>query len=404
MKPETSLWLLLGATLAAPLFAFWPEDQDPKQQDWTKHVSKACTASRFGIRVAAARKTASGGDAAVPAIRAWVQAHSRNDVPSSLVDAIADAKTGGDKVRDLLVEWANDTGFYWRGAAMRGLAQRRDESLKPLFDRFVNDPAWLTRTHARLGLRLLGGSSAGSSAGSSTGSEQATEADPRAVVRLARLLLENEAGSDSQSPIDLQPLIDALADERTFLGVPWGARLGQEANKALRQWLGDDYPKPDPDDQNGSIARLRDAAAKKSGQKLALPTPKRDATELTSKQLNGIEILSCKFGDQFVQWTDDGTLFFGIDGSRKISLNDADWQQLSKDRTPIALAGDRGVVVCDSLRVRLIEPKTHVKVAPSSLPKTATEWLKRLAQSLEEQDAADLAAELRRGLGQFAER
>ena len=69
-----------------------------------------------------------------------------------------------------------------------------------------------------------------------------------------------------------------------------------------------------------------------------------------------------------------------------------------------AFSLDLGVVICDSLRVWLVEPKVHVKVAPDSLPKPATEWLKRLAQTLEEVGETELAAHLRRGLGQFAGR
>ena len=76
------------------------------------------------------------------------------------------------------------------------------------------------------------------------------EHDPRARLRLTRLLLEQGV----QPP--LQPLLDALDDERTFLGTPWGPRLGQEATKALRQWLGDDFPKPDPEDKPGLTATI----------------------------------------------------------------------------------------------------------------------------------------------------
>lgn len=384
MKDQTSVRLLLGAAIAAPLLAFWPKTQDPSSDEWARHVDKACTASRFGIRVAAARKVASGGDLAVPAVRAWEGEHGRNAIPSSLVDAIADEHADGPEVRGLLKEWARDADFYWRSAAMRGLALGQDEALRPLFESYADDPSWLTRVHARLGLHLLDPERA-----------IAPDPDPRAAVRLTRLLLEN----DRTPP--LQPLLDALVDERTFLGVPWGARLGQEANQALRRWLGDDYPDPNPDDKAGSVARLRETAEKKSGQSLAQPEPRSDQVDGI---VGGIEILSCKNGDQFVQWDADGNLHFGIDGSHSAPPPTPARTELLQKPTPLALDGDLGVVVCDSMRVRLDASGTHVKVAPESLPTNATSWLQQLADKLEEQGADALAADLRKGVEQFATR
>lgn len=380
MRHQTSLWLLVGAALATPLIAVFSGQGG---DEWSRHVDKACTASRFGIRIAAARKVAAGGDAAVPAIRAFAKRHGRNDIPSSLVDALADA-TPAPAVQELLVEWSSDPDFYWRSTALRGLALRRDASQRSLFERHLDDPAWLSRTHARFGLQLL-----------DPRREAGDDADPRARVRLARLLLEQ-----GQVP-DLQPLIDALADDRTFLGDPWGARLGMESNKALQRWLGDDYPTVDPDDKPGSIERIRAAAANRSGQPLRAPAPLIDHA---NGVVGGIELLSCKSGDRFVRWDADGTVYFGIDAGRTVQLPADAWAGLSTKPTPLALASDCGVVVCDSLRIRLDKPQTHVKVAPASLPDDATNWLKQLADALEEQSAADLAAELRRGIDQFAAR
>ena len=47
--------LLLLACVGAVSLAFWPKSQDPAAIDWPAAVDKACTASRYGLRLAAAK-------------------------------------------------------------------------------------------------------------------------------------------------------------------------------------------------------------------------------------------------------------------------------------------------------------------------------------------------------------
>ena len=398
VKRTTTLGLLATAALATPLLAYWTQasGQDPIASEWQKHVDRACKSRRFGLRLAAARKVAAGGDAAVPAVRAFGADNGWNAVPVSLVDAIADGNRHEPAVRALLIDWAQDVDFYWRSAAMRGLALRvpqdpaQAEAHRELLLAYRDDPAWLMRTHARFGLVLAGADLDEIVA--------LPEDDPRAPVRLARLLLER----DKTPP--LQPLFDALSDERTFLDIPWGQRLGQESHKALKSWLGELHPLANGgsfDDKQRAIETLRDIAGDKSGQSIELPTRLADDGP---PAVGGIEIQSCKYGDQFVQWFEDGSLHFGIDGRQRAALSADAWRQLQQSSDDIALANNIGVVVCDSLRVRLRDLDVHIKIAPESLPEPATEWLKQLAQSLEEAGVKDVAANLRRGLGQFAAR
>lgn len=386
--------LLLLAVIATPVIAFWPSDQNP--DEWAKHVKKACESRRFGIRLAAAKRVAGAGKDAVPAIKAYSEDKGRNAIPTSLVDAIADSPVTSTETEALLRAWAEDRDFYWRANAMRGLALRAPTDAKnkvataaaaQLFEKYRDDSAWLMRTHARFGLALLNLDGTGRDVVLAL-----PEADPRARVRLARLLL------DAGRVPPLQPLIDALADERTFLGIPWGPRLGQESSKALNKWLGADFPKLVGGDYEASIGKILAAAKKGSGQDLKLPAKKTDED---FGVVGGFEIASCKFGDQFVQWQPDGTLRFGIDGARTARLPAAQWQELSQQRTVLGLEKNAGVVVCDKMQLVLEDPKTRVDIAPGSLPKPASEWLKRLAQRLEEANETELAAHLRRGLGQF---
>ncbi|MCU0864397.1 MAG: hypothetical protein MUC36_11425 [Planctomycetes bacterium] len=387
--------ILLLIAVASPLLALWPRDQDPVSTDWPKEVERACTSPRYGLRLAAARKVAGGGAASIPAIRAFAEQRGNNALPAALVDAIADDTNLDAPVLQLLREWTELPDFYWRASAMRGLALRAPKvpkatagELTDLFKMRRDDPSWLMRTHARFGMVLLGDETA----------LTLPEDDPRAKARLSMLLLQQGR------PAPLQPLLDALADERTFQGDPWGQRMAGDAHKALKTWLGDAHPLANggsfPDVATGLRAVL-DACRQKSGQELRLPTLRTDGDTVF---VGGIELLSCQHGDQFVQWTADGQIHVGIDARVSVRIPAPRWEALSRERTTTGLRENLGVVICDSMRVRWQDPEVHVKIAPAALPPSATNWLKQLAAAIEEAGDPRLAATLRSGLEQFAAR
>lgn len=382
------LRILLLLAVASPLLALWPRDQDPAATDWAKEVERACTSPRYGLRLAAARKVAKGGAAAVPAIRAFAAAKGRNELPAALVDAIADETTVEPEVLALLREWAATRDFYWRASALRGLALRVEAVPAGEFPPHHGDPSWLMRTHARLGSALRG----------DTAVLAQPEPDPRARARLPSLLLARGVVPP------LQPLLDALADERTFQGDPWAQRQAADAHKALKTWLGDAHPLAAggsfPDAATG-LQQLLAACAAKSGQQLLLPATQRDPQ---TGFAGGIEILSCQHGDQFVQWTDAGVVHFDLDAAGTVALPAAAWRALSQERTALGALTNHGVVVCDSMRLRWPAPDVHVRIAPGSAPAALSDWLKQLTQALEEAGAADRAAALRTGFSQFAAR
>lgn len=388
MNPVRVLFFL---ALGVPLIAFWPGYQDEAKTDWAKEVERAATANRYGLRLAAARKVAQAGPAAIPAIRAYAGKHGNNALPAALVEAIADQPHLEAVVWELLIELAKDRDFYWRAQALRGVAQRAprlpgvQKELRAVIEQFRDDPAWLMRAHARFGLGLLGDASV----------SVLPEDDPRAATKLTALLLANGLVPP------LQPLIDALADERTFLGMPWAQANAKVAYDALKGWLGPDHQKPATDDKAEALAAIVAAASRKSGQSLVTPALLGDSQPVPT---DGFELLSCKHGDVFVQWTDTGLVRFGIDGRHSVQLSATAWEALTRERAALALGGDLGVIVCDSLRLCWTEPKVHVKVAPGSLPAAATDWLKHLARTIEEAGSRSLADNLRAGLSQFAAR
>ncbi|MCA8954402.1 MAG: hypothetical protein KDE27_33155 [Planctomycetes bacterium] len=388
MKAVPLLFLL---AIAAPLLALLPIGQDPQGGEWAEAVDKAANARHYGVRLATARKIAAAGAEPVPAIEAWSTAHGRNALPATLVDTIAQQDGTAPAVVDLLLRWANDREFYWRTYAFYGLAHRaaalpdRRDRLVELFRAHRDDPAWLVATYARFGLVEL---QAGDDATANP------HEDPRIATKLAALLLEN----DHDTP--LQPLIDALADERTFLGDPWGQRRAADAHRALKAALGDDHPGGN-EDKVAAITAVRTALEQRFGSELDQPALLQDAAvEITG----GIEVLSCRNGDLFVEWTADGRIFAGIDARFVVALPTATWQELSQKRAALALGGELGVVVCDKMRLKWSEPELHVNVAPASLPTAAADWLLELANALAAADKTDLADAIRGAVEQFASR
>ncbi|MCC7061359.1 MAG: hypothetical protein IT456_01055 [Planctomycetes bacterium] len=396
MKP---IHILFWLAVCSPLLALIPSSQDPAQDpsnyDWAKEVDRASSSPRYAIRLAAAKRIALGGGAPVPALRAFVAKRGKNELPAGIVETIAEQTSLDAPLLTLLQEWATDLDFYWRAQALRGLANRapllpigQQQPLRELFAERHTDPAWLVRVFARLGSARLGN-------GNVLGE---VEEDPRATSKLTALLLRS-----GQLP-PLQPLLDALADERTFLDSPWGQSRAREASLALKDWLAADYPIHDGEaapDKAAAIAAIVAAAAKKSGQTLQVP-----ALVETSEQAftGGFEILSCRTGDLFVRWNVTGEVQFGLDGRTKVQLPGPVWEGLSKERATLPLSRDLGVVICDNLRLRWGPPDVHIKVAPNAMPETVANWFLHLAKAIAEADQPRLTEALRTGLEQFGPR
>lgn len=383
------------------------EQVEASAEDWAKDVERACTSPRYGLRLAASRKVAKGGAPAVEAVRAFAKANGGNAIPVALVESFADLGGNDTAVLSLLEGWARDRDFYWRAQAMRGLALRAgdDDALAdrygPLFAKHVHDPAWLTRVFARFGAhRAWVRGVAEAALRNELGiPDPYVEHDPRARTKLAALLVEPET------------LLEALGDERTFLGDPWGRRRANEAFQALKEWAGEDFgyrvdaPYADNRDAIAAFAkRVRERTGSEPAKVEHLADP---ATEFAG----GIEVLSCARGDLFVRWTKDGVLHFGLGGEPVVRLPAKTWERLAAELAGIALQTQHGVVICDRLRFvattapgdAALRPDSapQAAIAPGAMPGPLAVWLQQLAAAAEEAGGRESAAALRDRLQQF---
>jgi hypothetical protein len=384
------------AVLAPFAFAALVAAQDAPT-DWQKEVEKACNSPRYGLRLAASKKIAQAGDAAVPAVRAFSKDKSKDALPVALVEAFADLGGNSEPVLALLEEWSKDREFFWRAQALKGLWLRSEapamyRRFKPLFDSLQKDPAWLVAVYADLPIVENWG-------GSFYNAAPRGGDDPRAKTKFAAMVRQWD---DYSAPY----LIEALGDERTFLGDPWGRRRAQEAFTALRARLGDGcgylldakYA-----DNEAAIARLIDLAAAKFPKHDKLGPPAH-LTDPAIPFAGGLVILSCRNGDLFVRWTADGQVHVGLEDEKTVALPAAAWKRLSDGAAALQIPAQSGVVICDNLRLVLGHDGGDGKVAPGSLPPAVADWLKQLGAAIEEAGDRALATALHDRLQQFTAR
>lgn len=381
---------LLVAAFAATVTA-----QAPAVEDYAAHVERACNAQRYGLRLAACKRVGKGGEAAVPAVRAHVAKHGANALPVALVEAFADDGGNGEQVLGLLLDWAQDREFFWRAQALRGLSLRAVANLElrnrfqPVFAALADDTAWLVRVHARHGRAQMPRDFTIEEAQGQFVSQP--ELDPRAVAKFAAL------------QGDLRTLFACLADERTFLGDGWGKRRAAEAFAALKSALGSDHGfRQDVDFEANRAAREAIAAAVAARDSGPAPTCER-LVDANPPAIGGVEFLSCRNGDLFVQWNADGLVRGGAEPDCRTSLQlpPAKWAELLRAATALALPTENGVVVCDRVRFWPRTDRPQVAAAPHALPATAADWLKQLAAAIEEAGSASLATSIRDRLTQF---
>lgn len=379
--------------------------EDPVAAD----VAKAIGSPRLAIRIAAGRKVAAAGEAAVPALRAHAAKAGTNSIPLTLVEALVEGGSDGPEMCMLLREWARDREFFWRAQALRGLAMRASTSRtedEELFLLALRDPAWLARANAALGLSRTG---TANEAGEPAWAVLLTDADPRVVSRAATLVLPM-----APEQAVLQALVDALGDSRTFLGDPWGNRRCTEAFAALRQWAADTSLEPRPfttpqtqlkwnpgaglTGNRATIDTVLGLAKRRMGTQLREPVELRDADHAID---GGIEVSSCRNGDLFLCWTGDGIVVAGLDGSRTVKLDEKEWQQLRARIEATQLPAESGTVVCDRMRVARSGTRVQHAIAPATLPAADAAWMRDFAAALARAGAQDLAAALEDRLLQF---
>lgn len=182
---------------------------------------------------------------------------------------------------------------------------------------------------------------------------------------------------------------------------PWGALNGRIAIKTLRKLLGDDFgfkPGSPLSENSPAIAQIEAAVRKRLGSRWIDPVPAfHDATAYRA----GVAVRSCRMGDLFLRFTADRRVVFGLEAGASVGLSESEWAKCW-NRPPATGTGIRGKVICDYLRIMCENPAADEKFAPGKLAKISYEWLEVLAATLEKNNRAGLARQIRTRLQQFA--
>lgn len=383
-----ALGLSLGAHLATAAAA-----QDVGGTDWTAKVKSAIENPRYAVQRAASNEIGRGGDAAVPAVRAYADEHGKDALPMLLVDAIAQARAGSEATTALLRAWAVDRTFNWRAQALTGLALRESAADAELFHAALADASHLFRVAGAKGVYAL---SKRGEQGWDDARAVLDDPDPRARVMFALFLWERRELSARAT------LVRAVADDRAFLDDDWGRRYAVQAVRALAGPAQTDFGYKATE----SLAGNRDAIAKMAKwAEIEVPLLReREAIE----DLGGVEFRSCRHGDLFVRWSAD-QVDFDLDRGRRAAL---DAQALASLTTALESAAKvhtsprevLGKVVCDYVQITVRQPARVWKVAPGALSAELASVLDALRQVLRTNQAAALAQEIDARLPQFAER
>ncbi len=359
--------------------------------DWPAKVKVAIESPRYAVQRAASNDVARAGDAAVPAIRAYVESKGKDALPLLLVDAMAQSDAGGDAVRALLRGWATDREFFWRAQALTGLARRKSPLDAELFAQALQDPSHVFRVAGAKGVHALAGA-----APKAWDAARAVllDPDPRARVLFAMHLF-----AQTREPAALPALVAAIADDRAFLDDDWARRLAVQTVQTLARVAGTNF------DYQGtrSLAGNREAIAKFAKWAELDPPELRERDDV--QDLGGVEVRSCRHGDLFLRWTDT-ELHFDLDRGRKVVLPaDAHAALMQALATALDTNSEArrvvGKVVCDYLQLTVRAPARLWKVAPDAVPAEVHRFLVATADALATAGHGGLASELRARLTQF---
>jgi len=363
------------------------------QTDWGAKVKAAIENPRYAVQRAASNEIARAGDAAVEAVRAYAQAHGADALPMLLVDAIAQARSGGAATTELLRGWASDRDFNWRAQALTGLALRESAEDADLFAAALRDPSHLFRV---AGAKGLFGLAKDKSRGWDEARAVLADADPRARVMFALHLWDRRELSARAV------LVEAAADDRAFLDDAFGRRFAVQAVRALASAAQTDFGWQ----ATAALADNREAIARMA-KWAEVPMPElRERDPATD--LGGVEFRSCRHGDLFVCWTED-ELVFDLDRGRRVALDEGAREKLAAVGAAAAKAHAQprelfGRVVCDYVQVTLREPARVWKVAPKAVPEELRHVLEVLTDILRARGAEALVREVEARLPQFVDR
>lgn len=267
------------------------------------------------------RLAARGGAAVVEATEAFVAKHGRNRLSLAFTETLGDLKE--PRLTALLKTLVADPQFYWRPAAMRGLAKHADPATLEVFRAGLGDKLWGVRAGAVQGLEAL----------RDRGSIDALRAlldDEQYDVRAQAAKSLHAFGEAGGLPV----LVEALRADTVWFDIDYGQIAREDAWNFLKKLAGDDFgykPWEGPAARAPGLAKFEAWIAKTMPDWRDRLPPKARVRAEKTVYVFGYELRSCQRGDVFFRLDDQGNLVLGYFNLEKAKLSPEELAAFLKD-------------------------------------------------------------------------
>jgi hypothetical protein len=244
------------------------------------------------------------GDAALPALERFIARRSVHALAPLVVEWLGELPD--ERARTILRDVVRNRAFPWRPQAARSLARAPAGSDLDLLVGLATDPLAAVREAALLALGKVA-SQDPAARPAALKALDAGLADPLFEPRLAAAEALLQAGQRSPLPV----LLDALRVERRFFDLDFGVIARRRAWAALEPLVGPGIafdPSLPPERNEAAIAAIAAKVGAGESRSQAASAPLQADV---GDAVFGIEIRSCRAGDQWVRLTAGGDLVLG---------------------------------------------------------------------------------------------
>lgn len=273
----------------------------------------------------AIEKIQEAGTKAVASILEFVKKNGHNALTLQFTQAMESIKD--EKIADLLAELVQNKKFFWRPAAMWGLATQSDKKYQDIYRNTLKDNLWGVRQAAIRGLGRI------------NDKDSITEirkllADDIFSVRAQAAKTLHSFGDETGLPV----LIASLHDESVWFDIDYGLVAREESWNVLKKITNDDFgykPWKERKVREPGLAKWEDWISKKFPNWKEMVPKTAWFKPDDSKYTFGFELRSCQIGDFFFRVDKSGTMSLGCFNVTRAKLDDDEFKKFKEMLKPI---------------------------------------------------------------------
>lgn len=264
------------------------------------------------VAVQAVKALESVGAAALPEIEAFVARRSIYALSAPFTTWLG--RFDDPRARALLRRAADDPEFPWRPFAVRALTERPHAEDAAAFRRLLSDRLAPVREASAAGLAAIAVVAGGDAVAEAAAALKAAAGDPSFDVRAGVAEALRRLGDESGLPV----MVDALALSRRFFDLDFGEIARRRAWAFVEPAVGGRAtfdPGAPAAVRRGALAEVRAALGRAEG------VASRPTDDDVDDVIFGLEVRSCRRGDEFLRVTAGGDLVVGQYDLRRARLS-----------------------------------------------------------------------------------